>query len=224
MKVVKCERKGSICKELMKCRRMDVVELAVELIKEGGLVVYPTDTLYGLGANVFNAEAVGKVFEAKDRPDHLPISVAVSDPDMMNQVAKLTPWTRKVIEALIPRPITFVLPKRKKLPGVVTGGSDKVGVRIPNHMFALDMITLSGPITTTSANLHEGHEPHTIRSAIRQLGDAVDLYVDCGKTAFNSHSTLLDLSAGTVRGAKVLREGAADEGDILDIVAMTSER
>jgi L-threonylcarbamoyladenylate synthase len=200
---------------------MDVVELAVQLIKEGGLVVYPTDTLYGLGADIFNAEAIGKVFEAKDRPSNAPISVAVDGPDMMETVAKLTPWTHNVIEALIPRPITFLLLKKKRVPGILTGGSDVVGVRIPNHMFALDMIALSGPITTTSANLHEGHEPHTIRSAIRQLGEAVDLYVDCGKTAMSSHSTLLDLTAGNARGAKIRRKGAADEGDILDIVAMT---
>lgn len=219
MKVIKCERKGGICRELMSCRRMEVVELAAQTIKDGGLVVYPTDTLYGLGADAMNAEAIGKVFEAKERPEDAPISVAVSDVQMMGKVARLGPWVAEVIEALIPRPITFLLPKKKKVPSTLTGGSDVIGVRIPNHMFALSLVALTGPITTTSANLHEGHNPRTIRSAIRQLGDAVDLYVDCGRTVFGTGSTVVDMTGGTAETAKIVRKGAAGSTEIRKVIS-----
>lgn len=218
-KVLKCDRKGVICRELMSCRRMEVVELAAQIIKDGGLVVYPTDTLYGLGADALNAEAVGKVFEAKERPEEAPISVAVSDVEMMGRVVKLNPWVASAVEALLPRPITFLLPKRKRMPTTLTGGKDVIGVRIPNHMFALSLLALTGPITTTSANLHEGHDPRTIRSAIRQLGEAVDLYVDCGRTVFGRRSTVLDLRGGTADLARIVRKGAADPSVIMKVIS-----
>lgn len=218
MKILKCERKGVICSELMRCRRPEVVEAAVEVIEGGGLLVYPTDTLYGLGADALNPEAIGKVFEAKERPFEAPVSVAVSDVDMMRQVANLSPWMERVVESLIPRPITFLLPKKRKVPGTLTGGSDVIGVRIPNHMFALTVIARTGPITTTSANLHEGHAPRTARSAIRQLGDAVDLYVDCGRTAFGKPSTVVDLSGNSRRKVAVSRKGASDRLELLRMI------
>lgn len=219
MKILKCERKGIICSELMQCRRMEVVEVAVQTIKEGGLLVYPTDTLYGLGADAMNPEAIGKVFEAKERPSDAPISVAVSDLEMMQKLANLTPWMANVVEALIPRPITFLVPKKKKVPDTLSAGSDLLGVRIPNHMFALSVVARTGPITTTSANLHEGHSPRTIRSAIRQLGEAVDLYVDCGKTAFGKASTVVDLSGNAPSRVKISRKGAASRDDIQRIIS-----
>ncbi len=203
----------------MKCRRMEVVEVAVQTIKEGELLVYPTDTLYGLGADALSPVAVGKVFEAKDRPQDAPVSVAVSDLEMMREVANLTPWMARVVETLIPRPITFLVPKKKKVPGTLTAGSDILGVRIPNHMFALSVIGETGPITTTSANLHEGHAPRTARSAIRQLGEAVDLYVDCGRTAFGKASTVVDLMGNQASKVRISRKGAARQDEIKRIIA-----
>ena len=219
MKLLKCERKGVICSELMQCRRQEVVDVAVQTINEGGLLVYPTDTLYGLGVDAFNPEAIGKVYEAKERPEDAPISVAVSDPEMMQKVTNPSPWMSRVVEALIPRPITFLLPKKKKVPGTLTAGSDILGVRIPNHLFALSVVARTGPITTTSANLHEGHSPRTIRSAIRQLGDAVDLYVDCGRTVFGRASTVVDLTGNAPSKVKISRKGAASRDDVTRIIA-----
>lgn len=217
MKVLRCERNRKRCRELMTCRRMEVVELASDVIREGGLVVYPTDTLYGLGADALSTRAVAKVFEAKERPEDAPLSVAVSDAVMMSQVANLTPWMSRVVEAIAPRPVTFLLPKRRRVPELLTSGSPKVAVRIPNHMFALTLIARTGPITTTSANLHEGHLPRTVRSAIRQLGDAADLYVDCGRTAFGLPSTILDISRGPER-VEVIRKGAASPAELLRVI------
>ncbi len=196
-----------------------MVELAVQVIQEGGLLVYPTDTLYGLGADAMNPAAIGKVYEAKERPEDAPISIAVSDTEMMGKVANLSPWMVNVVESLIPRPVTFLVPKKKKVPGTLTGGTDIVGVRIPNHMFALSVVTRTGPITTTSANLHEGHAPRTIRSAIRQLGEAVDLYVDCGRTAFGKASTVIDISEDRADRVRVSRKGAANKDEILKIIS-----
>jgi L-threonylcarbamoyladenylate synthase len=137
---------------------------------------------------------------------------------MMRQVANLSPWMERVVESLIPRPITFLLPKKKRVPATLTAGSDIIGVRIPNHMFALTVIARSGPITTTSANLHEGHAPRTARSAIRQLGDAVDLYVDCGRTAFGKASTVVDLSGNSSRKVAVSRKGASNRLELLRMI------
>ncbi len=217
MKVLRCERNRRICRELMTCRMMEVVEVASEVIRDGGLVVYPTDTLYGLGANALSTRAVAKVFEAKERPEDAPLPVAVSDVAMMSRVANPTPWMARVVEAIAPRPVTFLLPKRRRVPALLTAGSPRVAVRVPNHMFALTLIARTGPITTTSANLHGGHMPRTIRSAKRQLGDAADLYVDCGRTAIGLPSTILDISRGP-DGVEVVRKGAAAPGELLRII------
>ena len=219
MKILKCERTGAICGELMQCRRQEVIEVAVQTIQDGGLLVYPTDTLYGLGADAMNPEAIGKVFEAKERPETAPISVAVSDMEMMQKISNLSPWMARVVESLIPRPITFLVPKKKKVPATLTAGSDVLGVRIPNHMFALSVVARTGPITTTSANLHEGHSPRTARSAIRQLGEAVDLYVDCGRTVFGKASTIVDISENAPSKARISRNGAAGHDEVQRMIS-----
>ncbi|MEM4728206.1 MAG: L-threonylcarbamoyladenylate synthase [Thermoplasmata archaeon] len=196
---------------------MEVVELAAEIIRSGGLVVYPTDTLYGLGADALSSRAIGKVYEAKERPPDVPLPVAVSDVEMMGRVAALTPWMTRVVEMVLPRPVTFLLPKKKRVPAMLTAGSSKIGVRIPNHIFALALLARTGPITTTSANLHEGHPPRTARSAIRQLGEAADLYVDCGRTSFGGPSTVIDISEGP-EAVEVVRKGVVSPEELLRLI------
>ncbi|MEM2976311.1 MAG: L-threonylcarbamoyladenylate synthase [Thermoplasmata archaeon] len=193
------------------------MELAAEIIRSGGLVVYPTDTLYGLGADALSSRAIGKVYEAKERPPDVPLPVAVSDVEMMGRVAALTPWMTRVVEMVLPRPVTFLLQKKKRVPAMLTAGSSKIGVRIPNHMFALALLARTGPITTTSANLHEGHPPRTARSAIRQLGEAVDLYVDCGRTSFGGPSTVIDISEGP-EAVEVVRKGVVSPEELLRLI------
>ena len=128
-----------------------------------GLVVYPTDTLYGLGADALSDEAILKVFEAKGREYHKPISIAVSDPDMIGAVAYVDEMAEQFIEEFLPGPVTLILPARNILSPRLTAGTKKIGIRYPNHEVALELISrYDTPITATSANLSGGPDPVTI--------------------------------------------------------------
>ncbi len=130
------------------------VEKAVEIIKKGGVVVYPTDTVYGLGANALDEKAVRKVFEIKKRDFKKPISIIVRDIKMAKKVASFGKNTEKILKKILPGPVTVILYKKKILPDILTGGSNKVGLRIPDYNFTKKLMSqLDFPITTTSANL-----------------------------------------------------------------------
>ncbi|MDI6917587.1 MAG: L-threonylcarbamoyladenylate synthase [Thermoplasmatales archaeon] len=183
---------------------MDIVEKAVEVLKKNGLIVYPTDTLYGIGGNPFNEEGVKKIFIIKKRLN-APISVAVSNMDMIKRIAFLNPAALKFCEEFLPGPVTVVLLKKENVPGILTAGSEKIGIRIPDNKIALEIINRFGPITCTSANIHKGKNPADIETAKRQLGDNIQLYIDDGKCKYGKPSTVVDVSDGKV---KILREGA----------------
>lgn len=128
-----------------------------------GLVVYPTDTLYGLGADALSDEAILKVFEAKGREYHKPISIAVSDPDMIGAVAYVDEMAERFIEEFLPGPVTLILPARNIISPRLTAGTKKIGIRYPNHQIALELISrFDTPITATSANLSGGPDPVSI--------------------------------------------------------------
>lgn len=125
-----------------------------------GLIVYPTDTLYGLGADALSEEAVLKVFEAKGREYHKPISIAVSDTDMIHAVAKVDELAERCIEELLPGPVTIILKARSIIPRMLTAGTGRIGIRYPDHEVALEIISrFDSPITATSANLSGGPDP-----------------------------------------------------------------
>ncbi len=128
-----------------------------------GLVVYPTDTLYGLGADALSDEAIMKVFDAKGREYHKPISIAVSDPDMIGAVAYVDELAERFIEEFLPGPVTLILPARKIISPRLTAGTRKIGIRYPDHKVALELISrFDTPITATSANLSGGPDPVSI--------------------------------------------------------------
>ena len=183
---------------------MDAVDSAVEVLKKNGLIVYPTDTLYGIGGNPFNEEVIKKIFEIKKRPG-MPISVAVSNMDMIKKIAFLNSAALRICEEFLPGPVTVVLLKKKNVPTLLTAGSEKIGVRIPENKIALRIINRFGPVTCTSANIHKGKNPVDIETAKRQLGDNIQLYIDDGKCKYSKPSTVVDVSDGKI---KILREGA----------------
>ncbi len=130
------------------------VEKAAEIIKKGGVVIYPTDTVYGLGANALDEKAVRKVFEIKKRDFKKPISVIVRDLEMAKRVASFSKNTEKILKKILPGPVTVILYKKKILPDILTGGSKKIGLRIPDCNFTKKLMSkLDFPITTTSANI-----------------------------------------------------------------------
>ena len=175
-----------------------------------GLIVYPTDTLYGLGADAFSDEAIQKVYEAKGRDFSNPISIAVSDPEMMSAVAYVDDIAEAFLNAFMPGPVTLVLRARSILPALLTAGSGKIGIRYPAQDIALEIISrFDSPITATSANFSGGPDPITANDALVPH----DLMIDVGPLR-GTPSTVVDLV-----DREIIRPGA----DIERIAAMLAE-
>lgn len=178
---------------------MDILEKAVAILSHDGLVVYPTETVYGLGADALSDEAILKVYEAKKRPLAMPVSIAVSDFDMLHAVARVEPAQEPFLSAFLPGPVTVVLPARRTIPPVLTGGTGLIGIRMPAHDRALQLIAkFDGPITATSANLHGAKDP-VVPS---ECTVPHEFLIDGGRLA-GTPSTVVDLME-----KKVLRAGA----------------
>lgn len=169
------------------------------------LVVYPTDTLYGLGADPFDDVAVKRAYIAKKRPFDMPLTIAVSSMRMMEEVAYVDDRARKLAEAFLPGPLTLLLEKKPIVSDMVSSASKEVGVRIPGHPLALRIIEEFGPITSTSANLHSHPNPYDAQIAMKDLGENVSIYIDCGPTKYGKPSTIVQLMEGEV---EVIRPGA----------------
>ncbi len=186
---------------------------AVKTIKKGGLVIYPTDTLYGLGCNACDESCVKNVFTAKKRPLYNPLSIAVDSIEMLQQYGELTKEAEKLADAFLPGALTIVLQK-KNLPDALTGGLQKVGVRIPKNDIALGLIELLGaPITATSANISGNPPPVSAEDAISQIPEA-DLVLNTGKLPGGIPSTVIDLTGAP----KILRQGAIKRPELEKVI------
>ncbi len=185
-------------------------EVAEEL-RDGNLVVYPTETVYGIGANIYDESAVKKVYRAKNRPFDMPLSVAVSDLAMMEEIAQMDDDAYRLAEKFLPGPLTIIIKKRPDVPDIVTAMSQKVGIRIPDHPLALRLIREFGPIVATSANKHSRPDAVTLQEAIDDLGDNVSTYMDCGTCALGKPSTIVWLMDGEI---EIIRQGAISREDI----------
>lgn len=178
---------------------MDTIERAVSVLSHDGIIVYPTDTIYGLGADALSEEAIYKVYEVKKRPLGMPVSIAVSDFEMLGAVGRLEPWMSGFIETFLPGPVTVVVQARKCVPVILTGGTSLIGVRIPANDLALRIIEgFDAPITATSANVHGGNDPKTRE----EVSVPYEYFVDGGRLP-GTPSTVVDLVAKTIirRGA-----------------------
>jgi L-threonylcarbamoyladenylate synthase len=141
---------------------MDILDKAVKTLMTDGLVVYPTETIYGLGGDAFSEDAILKVYEAKNRPLSMPLSIAVSDLDMMAAVTQIGPREEEFINTFLPGPITVVVKARSYLPAMLTVGTGMIGVRYPAHPVAIDLISrFDSPVTATSANQSGAKDPIT---------------------------------------------------------------
>lgn len=185
--------------------RVDVIAEAAATVRAGGLIIYPTETVYGLGADACSDEAVAKVFVAKVRPIEAPISVAVSSLEMARQFTRITPKAEVIFKKFLPGPLTVILSAKPKMSKLLTAGTGKVGVRVPDHPVALKLLDfVGGPITSTSANISGRPAPSTLKEALVQIGKSVDLAIDAGRCKLGAPSTVVDL---TVEPFEVLREG-----------------
>jgi L-threonylcarbamoyladenylate synthase len=182
------------------------ISRAAEVLTRGGTVVYPTETVYGIGASVFIPRAVERVFEIKGRPRGMPLSVAVASFEMMGEIARIDDGDLPLLRRVLPGPVTFLVERGPKLPDLVTAGSELVGIRFPDHPMALELIALSGPITSTSANLSGLPPPASLAELDGEIRKNVDLVLDGGRSRYGLPSTLVDLAE-----RKVIRRGAGME-------------
>lgn len=183
---------------------MEMITSAARIIIGGGVVVYPTETVYGLGANALDEQAILRVFQIKKRPLSMPVFLAVSSLDMLEKVAFVEQKDIALLEQILPGPVSVLVKKRDIVPGLLTAGSPLVGIRCPDHETALRIIDQAGPITSTSANRTGSPPPSSASEVSKEIADRVDLIVDGGKSKYAEPSTLLDLSS-----RKIIRPGAA---------------
>jgi L-threonylcarbamoyladenylate synthase len=195
----------------------ELVERAAQVIREGGLVAFPTETVYGLGANALDSKAVARIFEAKGRPQTSPLIVHVSSVEMARTVAREWPASAEALAAAFwPGPLTLVLPKQAQIPENVTAGLDTVGVRMPKHPVALDLIREAGtPVAAPSANRFTELSPTTAEHVLKALGDRVDLILDGGPCQVGIESTVLSLAGGR---PALLRPGMISRDQIEEVI------
>lgn len=192
------------------------ISIAAQYIREGRLVAFPTETVYGLGANALDPQAVMKIFELKERPSFDPLIVHVAT---VEEVKRLTTTRDERLDALAekfwPGPLTIILPKSEIVPDIVTSGLQTVGVRIPNHPVALNLIRQSGcPIAAPSANKFGQISPTRAKHVFKQL-PGVDYLLDGGKTQVGIESTIISLND---KGFEILRHGIITREEIEQII------
>jgi len=173
-----------------------VLRQAAAILRAGGLVAFPTETVYGLGANALDADAVRRIFEAKGRPSFNPVIAHVADAEGARALVRAWPPLAEALAARFwPGPLTLVLPRRPEVPDVVTAGRDGVAVRVPAHPVARALIAEAGiPLAAPSANRFTHLSPVTAAHVVRALGDRVDLILDGGRTDVGIESTVVDLT------------------------------
>lgn len=179
---------------------------AVDVIKQGGLVIFPTETVYGLGADALNPRAVKKIFKVKGRPVKKALIIHVSKKSTIDVLAKDIPrQARMLVRKYWPGPLTLVLKKKKIVPGIVTGGGDTVAIRMPDHPLALKLIRAAGPIVGPSANFYGKKPPRTVKEISPKLLKSVDAVLDGGKAKTGIPSTVVDF---TKTPPKIVRKGS----------------
>ncbi|MBI4494224.1 MAG: threonylcarbamoyl-AMP synthase [Chloroflexi bacterium] len=179
---------------------------AAQVLRRGGLVAIPTETVYGLAANAFDPEAVRSIFRAKERPRHDPLIVHLASAEELPRVARhVPPEAQRLAEAFWPGPLTLLLPRAPQVPSEVTAGLDTVGVRVPSHAVARAVIAAAGvPVAAPSANRFGHTSPTTAQHVLHDLDGRIDLVLDAGPTTVGVESTVLDLTSDPPR---VLRPG-----------------
>ena len=184
-----------------------MLEKAAEFIKQGKIVVFPTETVYGIGTNGLDEQAVKKLYNVKQRPLNKPISLLVSNMEMVNQIAKdITEIEYKIMEKFFPGPLTIILKKKNIVPDIVTAGQDTVGVRMPSGEIANKLVKLSGvPIATPSANISGEPSGTNLQEIKKNFEGKVDYFIDEGECELGVSSTIVQVVDGKIQ---ILRQGS----------------
>jgi L-threonylcarbamoyladenylate synthase len=193
------------------------IDTAVQALRDGELVAFPTETVYGLGANAQNPAAVRKIFAAKGRPADHPVIVHLDSPRFLHRWVREVPEAaNKLAERFWPGPLTMVMPRAANVHDVVTGGQDTVAIRVPSHPMAQQLLTaFGGGIAAPSANRYGRLSPTRAEHVRDELGDAVNTILDGGETQIGLESTIITFEGANVR---LLRPGAVTAGQIRTVI------
>jgi L-threonylcarbamoyladenylate synthase len=199
--------------EILPASSKDTLPHALSVLKAGGLVAFPTDTVYGLGALAFDGKAIESIYTAKDRPIEKAIPILISDLSELEKVGIDIPdAARRLASRFWPGALTILVPKRRDLPESVSATAT-VGVRVPDHEAARALLRAAGPMAVTSANLSGSLSPVSAEAVYEQLGGRIPLIIDGGGTPGGVPSTLVDCTAPDL---KILREGPISRGELLE--------
>ena len=191
-----------------------------EMLKKGEVVAFPTETVYGLGANALDAVAAAKIFKAKGRPATNPLIIHVADKQQIYSVAEVNEGARKLIDTFMPGALTLVLPKKGNVPDIVTAGYDTVAVRMPDNVVARELIARSSPLAAPSANRSKHVSPTTAQHVYDDLCGRVPLILDGGPCGVGIESTVLDLTCDC---PTILRPGAVTPAMLAEVLGEVLE-
>lgn len=193
----------------------DEIRQAADIIRSGGLVVFPTETVYGLGGNATDPTAAAKIYAAKGRPSDNPLIIHIADPADAEIYAHTNEYYYALARTFMPGPLTVILPKKTIIPHEVTGGLETVAIRCPSHPTARALIAAAGvPIAAPSTNLSGKPSPTTVKHVIQDMNGRVDLIIDGGECDIGVESTIVSLSGGK---ATLLRPGAVTYEDLITV-------
>ena len=185
-----------------------------EILKKGGIVIFPTETVYGIGVNGLDVKAIEKLYKLKKRPHNKPISLLVSDIDMLNLIAKdITDLEYKIMQRFFPGPLTIVLKKRKIVPDILTAGQDTVGIRMPNETELIKRV--GNPIAASSANISGKASNTNIKTLVQDFKEQVDYFIDGGESEIGISSTVIQVIDGV---PVILREGSISRDEIMTVI------
>ena len=194
-----------------------------QIIQEGGIVIFPTETVYGIGVNGLNETAIKKLYEVKQRPINKPISPLVNSIEMIEKVAKdITEIEYDLIKRFLPGPLTIVLKKKDIVPDIVTAGFDTIGIRMPENEIALKLIEYAGvPIATPSANISGRPSGTNLKAIMKDFNDKVDYFIDGGISKIGVASTIVQVVNDN---PYILRKGKISEEQIKEQVLLSKQK
>ena len=197
--------------KIVKTNQEDALLLSREMLRNGSLIAFPTDTVYGLAADPFNISAIIKLFEAKGRDYNKAIAILVGSIEQVKLITdSFTENAEKLTRQFWPGGLTVIVPKRKDVPDLLSG-NQTIGIRMPDHPFTLELLKQFGPLATTSANLSGGPNPQNAADVLVQLNNRIPLILDGGECPGGVPSTVVDCTTNEVY---VLRAGAVSEEKI----------
>lgn len=196
------------------------LELIKEKVKAGSIVIYPTDTVYGVGADIFSLAGIERIYAAKERNFTSPLIALISDRKYVEEIAYIDEENRDKVQALMenfwPGGLTIILRKKDVVPGIMVSNGETVGVRIPNHKISMEIIeSVGGIMPTTSANISGEKTPRSFEELSQVFKERVDILIDGGASPLGTESTIIDMSKNT---PKILREGSISKSEIEKVI------